>query len=196
MKSWLDTYIKSQISLLEALDLEEIEHLIGIFREVIDADKQIFIFGNGGSAANASHFVTDLGKGAMDSLGRRIRCLSLNDNSPWMTALGNDYSYGEIFGRQLANFGDPGDLAMCMSVSGNSENITNGLKECRKLGLKTALLTGESRDCKAAVHADHILCIPSLHFGRVEDLHMTLCHIIAYYFIEEAERTGDNGKQA
>src|ERR1051326_6535487 len=110
MKSWISDYLKAQKAALDSIPVEAVAQLIDQFQKALAEDRQIFVFGNGGSAANASHFMTDLGKGASDKLGRRFRCLSLNDNVSWMTALGNDYAYEDIFSRQLMNFGKPGDL--------------------------------------------------------------------------------------
>src|SRR5436305_90656 len=87
----------------EATTAEGVARLISRLRQALAEDRQIFVFGNGGSAANASHFITDLGKGASDKIGRRFRCLSLNDNVSWLTALGNDYAYEDVFVRQLEN---------------------------------------------------------------------------------------------
>ena len=103
-------------------------HSASRFDQALEKDRQIFVCGNGGSAANASHFVTDLGKGASDAIGRRFRCLSLNDNVPWMTAIGNDYAYADVFRRQLENYARPGDLLMAMSVSGNSPNVIQAVE--------------------------------------------------------------------
>src|SRR4026209_2159234 len=111
--------------------------LVACLVEAFKNERQIFVFGNGGSAANASHFATDLGKGASDKLGKRFRCLSLNDNVSWMTALGNDYSYEDVFSRQLMNYGGRGDVAMALSVSGNSPNVVKGLQWAHDNGLKT-----------------------------------------------------------
>jgi D-sedoheptulose 7-phosphate isomerase len=101
---------------LDSIDPEQVARLIDQFRQALSQETQVFVFGNGGSAANASHFVTDLGKGASDKIGKRFRCFSLNDNVSWMTALGNDYSYEDVFLRQLLNFAKPGDIVLAMSV--------------------------------------------------------------------------------
>jgi len=92
MKEWISQYIQAQQATLEAIPAAAVEQLIGVLKKALQEDRQIFVFGNGGSAANASHFITDLGKGSSDKVGRRFRCLSLNDNVSWMTAIGNDYS--------------------------------------------------------------------------------------------------------
>src|SRR5712672_118368 len=112
MNSWIIEYLKAQKAALDSIPVEAVEKLIGRLQQALVEGRQLFVFGNGGSAANASHFITDLGKGASDKLGRRFRVLALNDNVCWMTALANDYSYDEVFVGQLKNYGEPGDLAL------------------------------------------------------------------------------------
>src|SRR5512139_2611939 len=123
MRKWIQNYVAAQKAALDSIPTEAVVELIETFRRALAEDRQIFVFGNGGSAANSSHFATDLGKGASDKVGRRFRILSLTDNVAWMTALGNDYAYDEIFARQLMNYGRPGDIAMGISVSGGSPNV-------------------------------------------------------------------------
>src|SRR5213595_748518 len=123
MKTWIADYLKQQKAALDSIPIDAVAQILEKLRTALREDSQIFVFGNGGSAANASHFVTDLGKGAADKIGRRFRCLSLNDNVSWMTALGNDYAYDEIFARQLMNYGKAGDVVFVMSVRGNSANV-------------------------------------------------------------------------
>ena len=101
MKQWLKDYIAAQKTTHDSIPLDGVAQIVEKLRLALKDDRQIFVFGNGGSAANASHFATDLGKGSSDKLGKRFRVLSLNDNVSWMTALGNDYSYDEVFVRQL-----------------------------------------------------------------------------------------------
>src|SRR5881275_1725552 len=112
MRQWLQDYLAAQKAALDSIPLETVVKLIETFRQALNEDRQLFAFGNGGSAANASHFVTDLGKGASDRMSRAFRVLSLNDNVSWLTALGNDYAYEDIFVRQLATYARPGDLVL------------------------------------------------------------------------------------
>ena len=116
MQKWLQEYLKAQHAAFDSIPMESVADIVRLLRTALDEDRQVFVFGNGGSAANASHFVTDLGKGASDKLGKRFRCMSLNDNVSWMTAIGNDYAYEEIFSRQLMNYGKPGDIAMALGI--------------------------------------------------------------------------------
>src|SRR4029434_3136544 len=137
MQEWIREYLRAQKAALDSIPVESVDRLIGILRSALHEDRQVFVFGNGGSAANASHFATDLGKGASDKLGRRFRISSLNDNMSWLTALGNDYSYEDIFVRQLMNYGQPGDIAMALSVSGSSPNLVRALEWAKANELKT-----------------------------------------------------------
>src|SRR5579862_7122868 len=117
MNRWISDFIAAQKAALDSIPVEAVAQLIARFQKALAEDRQIFVFGNGGSAMNASHFATDLGKGASDKVGRRFRVISLNDNVSWMTAIGNDYAYDQIFIRQLTNYGRRGDLVLALSVS-------------------------------------------------------------------------------
>src|SRR5213082_3542747 len=186
MNNWIVDYVKAQKLALDSIPIEAVAKLIQDFQTALAEDRQIFVFGNGGSAANASHFVTDLGKGAADKIGRRFRCLSLNDNVSWMTALGNDYAYEDIFVRQLMNYAKAGDVVYTMSVSGNSPNVVKALEWAKKNGLWTIGLVGAKRG-RVAELVDQLIVIDSPHFGRVEDAHMGICHMLCYAFMENPE---------
>ena len=188
MQNWIRNYIDAQKQALDTIPAEAVETLVNLLAEAHQNDRQIFVFGNGGSAANASHFATDLGKGASDALGKCFRILSLNDNSPWMTALGNDYAYEDIFTRQLENYARPKDLALTMSVSGNSPNLVKAIDWANRNELETVALVGGKRG-KLAEIARHVIAVEDTHYGRVEDCHMGICHLAAYAFMER-EQTG------
>lgn len=187
MKNFVSEYVEAQKKALDSIPIQQVNELINKFIRAWEEDRQIFVFGNGGSAANASHFVTDLGKGASDKMSKPFRCLSLNDNSPWMTAIGNDYSYNEVFSRQLVNFGKPGDLVFTMSVSGSSPNLLSAINWAKQTGLYTIALVGGAGG-KLAELADFVIKINSNHYGRVEDAHMGICHMVCYAFIEESQK--------
>ena len=112
--------------------------------------------------------------------------LSLNDNVPWMTAIGNDYSYDEIFVRQLRNYGKPGDLVLALSVSGNSPNCVKALEWARQNGLRSVALVGAKRGRMAEL-AEQVIVINDTHYGRVEDAQMGICHLACYAFMEHPE---------
>ena len=186
MKQWISNYIKAQQAVHESIPLDAVALLIETLRMAHKEDRQIFVFGNGGSAANASHFATDLGKGSSDKLGKRFRVLSLTDNVPWMTALGNDYAYEEVFVGQLQNYGRPGDVVISISVSGNSPNCIKALEWAKRNGLKTAALVGAKRGRMADI-AEQVLVINDTHYGRVEDGHMGILHMLCYAFMENPQ---------
>jgi D-sedoheptulose 7-phosphate isomerase len=185
MNDWIGQYLKSQKAALDSIPIESVGELIAMLQRALEEDRQIFVFGNGGSAANASHFATDLGKGSSDKLTRRFRVLSLNDNVSWLTALGNDYAYEEVFKRQLMNYAKPGDLVLVMSVSGNSPNLVKAVEWAVENQLTTIALVGARRGRLAQI-ANKVIVIDSEHYGRVEDAHMGICHMLCYAFMEGA----------
>lgn len=191
---WISRYLQQQKAALDSIPQDAVARIVERFRLALAEDRQIFVFGNGGSAANASHFITDLGKGASDKLGKRFRCLSINDNVSWITALGNDYAYEDVFVRQLENYARPGDVVLAMSVSGSSPNVVKAVERSKEIGAYTIALVGGKRGRLAEV-ADLPLVIDSHHYGRVEDAHMAVCHMVCYAFMEMPEIAGEARSQ-
>ena len=152
-------------------------------RKAWQQDRQIFAIGNGGNAASASHFATDLGKGASDKMARRFRILTLADNMPWLTALANDYCYDDVFVRPLQNYARPGDVLIGSSVSGSSPNLVRAFEWARQNDLRTIALVGAKRGPMAEL-AEQTLVIDDTHYGRVEDAQMTIYHMLCYAFME------------
>jgi D-sedoheptulose 7-phosphate isomerase len=148
--------------------------------------RRIFVAGNGGSAANASHFTTDLGKNSSEAMPTPFRVLSLTDNAAWITAIGNDYSYDDVFLRQLKNHGEAGDVLLVITVSGNSPNLVKVLEWSKQQGLKTIALTGAKRG-RCAELADQVVVIEDTHYGRVEDVQMNILHMLCYVFVERED---------
>ncbi len=189
MNHWITEYVRAQKSALDSIPPDAVARLIETLRDALKEDRQVFVFGNGGSAANASHFATDLGKGASDKVGKPFRVLSLNDNVSWMTAIGNDYAYEDVFVRQLQNYGRRGDIALSLSVSGNSPNCVKALEWAKANGLRTAALVGARRGRMAEI-AEQVIVIADTHYGRVEDAQMGVCHLLCYAFMEHPEWAG------
>ena len=186
ISGWIDHYREAQQKATAAIPTAIVARLIEKLRRVLAEDRQVFVFGNGGSAANASHFATDLGKGSSDKIGKRFRIVSLNDNVSWLTALGNDYAYEDVYVRQLMNYARPDDLVLVMSVSGNSPNVVKAVQWCKEHGVYTAALVGGKRG-KLAEIADLAIVIPDAHYGRAEDAQMTICHMLCYSFMENPD---------
>ena len=183
---WIERYRAEQLAAISSIPADAVARLIERLRSTLKKDAQIFVFGNGGSASNCSHFATDLGKGSSDKLGKRFRIISLNENLSWITALGNDYSYEDIYARQLHNYARPGDMVLTMSVSGSSPNLVKAVQWAKENGLFTAALVGGKKG-KLAEIADEVVVINSQHYGRVEDAQMAICHMLCYAFMEMPE---------
>jgi len=184
--AYIKQYKQKCREVLEKLPDGIIAELITVLKRTRDEDRQIFLCGNGGSAATASHFATDLGKGA--SLGRekRFRVLSLTDNVPWITALANDTDYSRIFVEQLQNYARPGDLLLAFSGSGNSPNVIAAVEWANQNELVTVGITGRPGG-KLGQLAQHPIFAESSHMGFIEDAHFVIQHIVGYYFMESTE---------
>ncbi len=181
--TFADTYKSDCVKTIEAIDGVQIDHVIGLFKEARDAGRQIFVFGNGGSASTASHFACDMVKGASFNRSSRFRIMALTDSLPTMTAYSNDVSYDIVFAEQLRNFARPGDLVMGISGSGNSPNVLRAMEYANSIGCKTVALTGRDGG-KLGPLAQVNVNVPNPHMGRIEDAHMIVCHMIAYYFMD------------
>jgi D-sedoheptulose 7-phosphate isomerase len=149
-------------------------------------NKQVFIIGNGGSAATASHMSCDLGKNTIGPNRRRFRVLSLTDNMPLVSALANDVGYESVFSEQLVNLIRPGDLLIVISASGNSTNIVNAIRYARERAATIIALLGFDGG-EAAALADECVVVPASDYGIVEDVHMVLNHVLVGYFRERLE---------
>ena len=186
MREWIANYIEAEKAALDSIPIEKVESIILKLKEAHAEGRQIFLFGNGGSASNASHFATDLGKGSSDALGKRFKVLSLNDNVSWMSAIGNDYSYEDVYLRQLENYGQAGDIVLTMSVSGSSPNLVKAFEWANANGLHTIALVGGKRG-KLADLANETIVIDDTHYGRAEDCQMGIAHMLCYAFMEVDE---------
>lgn len=184
-KHYLDALRKT----LDRLDLDKIEQAIRWFEQARAEDRQIFVCGNGGSAAAASHFATDMVKGASYGRARRFRILALTDSLPTITAYANDVGYEAVFVEQLKNFARPGDVVMAVSGSGNSPNVLRAVEYANQIGCRTLALTGRDGG-RLATLAQLVIHVPEPHMGRIEDAHLIICHMIAYRFMEEATAEG------
>ena len=180
---YVKSYKQACLSVLDKIPEAQIATLIEVLAIAREQGKQVFLCGNGGSAATASHLATDLGKGA--SLGRekRFRVLSLTDNVPWITALANDTDYSMIFLEQLRNYATAGDVLVCFSGSGNSPNVLRAVEWANVNGVITIGVTGRPGG-KLGEIAQHPVFIESSHMGLIEDGHFVIQHMLGYYFME------------
>lgn len=174
-------YLQQCSKLLENLDLSQSERLADDIYEAYEKERFVFICGNGGSGSNSSHFCEDLGKSSLDRKDftddsvKRLKVLSLTDNTPYILAWGNDEGFDRIFVEQLKNFASPGDLLIAISGSGNSPNILNAVEWANKKGLKTWGITGFTGGTLQQIANDNIH-VDSDDMGLVESIHMLLFH--------------------
>jgi D-sedoheptulose 7-phosphate isomerase len=184
--SYTEHYKSELLKALETIDLARVEQAIEWFQEARAAGRQIFVCGNGGSAATASHFVTDLLKGASYNRPARFRILALTDSLPTLSAYANDLSYECVFVEQLKNFAQPGDLVMGISGSGNSPNVLRAVEYGNAIGCRTLALTGRDGGALGPMAQLHIP-VPVQHMGRIEDAHMVICHMVGYFFMDSEQ---------
>lgn len=170
-------YLEDVSSIIKKIPVEKIEEIITLLTQAYRNDNTVFLFGNGGSAATASHMVCDLGKGTVVDGGKRFRVISLSDSIPLMTAYANDYDYQYIFSEQLKNLVRKNDIAFGLSGSGNSPNVLNAFKTARENGAKTVGLTGYEGG-KMKDLCDLSIIVPSNNMQKIEDLHLIICHVI------------------
>ena len=158
-------------------------HAIEWFREARDEGRRIFVCGNGGSAATASHFASDMLKGASYGRPTRFRILALTDSIATLTAYTNDVGYDVVFVEQMRNFAEPGDLFLGISGSGNSPNVLRAIEYANSVGCRTLALTGRDGG-KLGPLAQLNIQVEVPHMGRIEEAHMIVCHMICYYFMD------------
>jgi D-sedoheptulose 7-phosphate isomerase len=170
-------YFASLQTVMARLDLSIVDRMADAIWKNYEQDRTLYIFGNGGSAALASHLACDFGKGTVVANRKRLRTVSLADNVALMTALANDLAYQEIFSEQLAGLAAKGDAVLAISGSGNSPNVVSGLEEARRMGLHTFAITGFSGG-RVKPLADLCLVVPSDNMQHIEDVHLFATHAI------------------
>lgn len=182
-------YVDGLTTLLQELDPDAIDRIGSVLWEAYRDDRSIFIIGNGGSAATASHFACDLAKGATVPGKRRVRATSLTDNVALMTAIGNDIGYEKLFTEQIANLAAAGDVLVAISASGNSPNVVDALRWAQGNGLVTVALLGFDGG-KAATIAEHPVIAESRNYGLVEDFHLIFEHAMSQWLRQKIEAEG------
>ena len=183
MKYYVKNYIDRLEQGLRSIDPEAIADVVEALEQARVEQRTLFIIGNGGSAATASHMANDLQKLASQGKSPAFRAIALTDNVPLITAWGNDEDYTAVFVRQLEALAHPGDVLIAITGSGNSPNIVRAMGWAKDAGLETIALLGFDGG-KAVKLADHVLLFPEDHYGRIEDAHMILEHMIANYLAE------------
>lgn len=181
VEEFSDSYVKYLSSVLEKIDKLEIKQFITSILNARKLGSSIFFIGNGGSASTASHFANDLAIGT-NSYKNTFRVISLCDNNAIISAVGNDFSYEEIFSRQLKVLGKKGDLLVAISASGNSPNLVKAFETAKECSIKTVALTSFDGG-KLKEMADEVVHVPAERgeYGPAEDAHLIINHLIGAY---------------
>lgn len=180
---YLKEYKKHSLETLSLISEDRVALLIECIGTAKELGKQVFICGNGGSAATSSHLANDLGKGASLNRQNRFRVISLTDNIAWITALANDCDYSQVFVEQLKNYARAGDVLVAISGSGNSPNILEAVRWANENDLLSIGLTGRPGG-ELGNLARNVVFVESSHMGRIEEGHFLIQHMIGYYFME------------
>jgi len=182
----LRDYKKELIAEIEAIGEADFARCVDLLLDAYRQDKQIFLAGNGGSAATANHFVCDFGKNAVRGHRRRFRVLSVCDNIEKITAFGNDIAFEEIFCQQLVNLLNPGDLLIAISASGNSPDLVRACEYAKERGARVLALSGFGGG-KLLDFADASIVSSMTSYERLEDLHLIVLHMFVCFFKEHQE---------
>jgi D-sedoheptulose 7-phosphate isomerase len=170
--------VAEHAALLGRIDelLPQVDRAAGLIVEAYGRGGRVLAFGNGGSAADAQHLVAEL-VGRFARIRRPLAAISLAVDPSVVTCVANDFSFDDLFARQLEAHARPGDLAVAYTTSGRSENVVRGLRAARERGAATVLFAGGD-GMPAAEHADVALVVPSASTARVQELHLLLMHLI------------------
>jgi D-sedoheptulose 7-phosphate isomerase len=179
----IDTYFLELERMLQAISRPHLEAVLRLLEDAYHNGHRIFIMGNGGSAATASHFALDLAKNTIMPGVPRLKAISLTDHVPLITAWSNDTAYEHIFAEQLANMIEPGDVVIGISASGNSPNVINALRLAKETRAATIGLLG-ARGGKIKDMVDAYVLAPGQNIEQEEDAHMILAHVITRHMRE------------
>lgn len=178
VQQYIQEYLEDLVSLLGRLPQDSIQRVIDLLTQARYNNRQVIIMGNGGSAATASHFACDLGKGTLMPGLPRYRVLALTDNVPLFSALANDHGYEHVFSEQVKSLVQPGDVVIGISGSGKSPNVLNAIQAAREAGAVTIGFVGYDGGLLKGM-VDVSVHVPSFCMEQVEDVHLVLEHVIS-----------------
>jgi D-sedoheptulose 7-phosphate isomerase len=185
-------YVARFVALVERADLAAVERVVEQLRIARDDGAMVYLAGNGGSAATATHWTNDLAKATKRSGRAPMRALCLSDNTSWLTALGNDEGYERVFAGQLENFARAGDVLIVLSASGNSPNLMRAVELAKDRGLVTVGLLGFDGGALKDMVTECIWLETEIGaYGLVETGHVLLADIITDCFIRDCVRGTD-----
>ena len=183
-KEMIREYLDREIEVIRRLNIDDINKAMGAIWDAYEREATIYIFGNGGSAATASHYVCDFNKGISEKREKKFNFVCLNDNTPMMMAISNDISYDEVFRFQLLNKLKPTDLVIGISGSGNSRNVINAIEYAKKIGTPVIGITGYHGG-KLKEMADYHMDVMEDDMQISEDVHMIFDHMMYNVFNRE-----------
>lgn len=176
-------YLIELNAVLAAVPHRDVEAIVELLLTTYDEGRTIYIAGNGGSAATASHFANDLTKATIVPGQRRFRVIALTDNVPLLTAWANDASYADVFAEQLRSLIRPGDLFIAISGSGHSENVLRAADFARSSGARVAGFTGFDGG-QLVAKCDRSVLVPCSVMAQIEDAHLIIQHAVCSYLRE------------
>ena len=183
-KELIRDYLNRDIEAIQKLNINEIHRAMGALWDAYEREATIYIFGNGGSAATASHFVCDFNKGVSEKKDRKFNFVCLNDNTSLVMAIANDISYDDVFRFQLINKLKPTDLVIGISGSGNSKNVIRAVEYAKEIGTPVIGITG--------YHGGRLKELADYHMDAMtddmqisEDMHMIFDHMMYNVFTRE-----------
>jgi len=179
-KAFARWYRDRSLEQWQALDLDALARAAAVLEEAQSKGRFIWVCGNGGSAATSAHIGCDFGKTAAKAGAKPLKAVSLSDNTAFLTAIGNDLSFDETFSRQLENVVAAGDVVILITGSGNSRNLIKAAELSRARGAKVVGLLGFDGG-KLKALCDESLLIASDQYGVIEDMHMSVAHILTFY---------------
>jgi D-sedoheptulose 7-phosphate isomerase len=179
----ITSYFSDVEKMLQDISLVQLQRVLFLLEQAYYSNQRIFIMGNGGSAATASHFALDLSKNTIAVGAPRVKALSLTDQTPLITAWSNDTAYDHIFVEQLASLIEPGDIVIGISASGNSRNVVNALYFAKQSEAITIGLLG-AHGGKMKEMVDAYVLVPGQNIEQEEDAHMICAHIITRHMRE------------
>lgn len=180
----IEAYIDHEVETLRALDKDAINDALNLLLETMEKGNTVFVFGNGGSSATASHFQNDFNKGVSEHTEKKFNFLCLNDNVATVMAVANDIGFEEVFRFQLRGHIKPGDVVLAISGSGNSKNVINAVEYAKEQGCRVIGLTGFGGG-KLRQLADVSLHAPINSMQITEDIHMIFDHLMMSIFYRD-----------
>ena len=174
----IEKYLNGLSDAIGKLDRRQVDSVMNLLMETYEKGGRVFIFGNGGSAATASHFTCDFNKGVSMNLEKKFEFICLNDNVPTVMAIANDCGYENVFLCQLENRLRKGDIVIAISGSGNSKNVIKAAEYAKKNGNRVIALTGYDGGALLKL-ADHPIHVNVDDMQKAEDVHMILDHLMS-----------------